>query len=65
MIIESEPIILPKQDVMFKIIFANPEHPRVLIHFLNIPGPPKNADLNCCQSLKPKKFKSAIFWGWV
>ncbi|MDR3285061.1 MAG: hypothetical protein LBS83_00060 [Holosporales bacterium] len=24
---------------------------------------PKNADFNCCQSLKAKKFESAIFWG--
>lgn len=26
---------LPKDDLMFKLIFGNPNHPRILIHFLN------------------------------
>jgi predicted transposase/invertase (TIGR01784 family) len=34
--------VLPKDDVMFKIIFGDPKHSRVLIHFLNCVVKPKS-----------------------
>ncbi|MDR3224411.1 MAG: Rpn family recombination-promoting nuclease/putative transposase, partial [Holosporales bacterium] len=34
--------LTPKKDVIFKMIFTDPEHPMVLVHFLNSVIKPKS-----------------------